>query len=428
MSTRSCSFVALTLCGLAACNDPPPPTPAEVRSQITSDLGRVLREANGAVAGNQGALPALPALPMVTMPALAAPSVDADAAIAYLNNNVFTDANAAGDGVFRLPAELLCKDDAACAANVAKVAPQLRTSKDGDALVIGLEVDADHDEPIHVSLNHASLAVSIDFDAAQRALAALAATDAPNVSLAGAITGRIDILGTAKAQAALTIDRALAIASAPAGAALDGDSAFRLGSAPGEVVAVSLDGGAKSGALTTGLGETTIALPAIGGKRIALDLAGFASAATFAAGAPLALTHLGLGAHASQLTVNGAVAAAIDLNPDDGRALDVTLSRDDAAATTTLAVAPRLDLRIALDHGVLGDDAPVYDVTRVALTGSLRSHDATGALEAVSGDFSISTNPASFGITAHPGQCATSTPATDAAGKPFTQWAVGACP
>jgi hypothetical protein len=425
MPSRSCSLAALTLCGsLAACNDPPPPTPAEVRSQLTSDLGRVLREAQSAFTGSQGALP-------IAMP-LSAPSVDPDATVAYLNDHVFTDANAAGDGMFRLTADVLCAPaDATCAAQVAELAPQLRTSKDGDALVIGLELDADHDEPVHLTLSHDSLAVSVDLDAAQRALGAVASAlgdAAPNLSLAGALTARIDILATAKAQAALTIDRALAIAGAPAGAALTGDAAFQLRSAAGEVIAISLDGNAKSGALTTGLGETTIALPAIGGKRIALDLAGLASAATFAAGQPLALTHLGLGARTSQLTVNGAVAAAIDLNPDNGRALDVTVSRDAAAATTTFAVAPALDLRLALDHGVLGDTAPVYDVTRVAVTGSVRRHDATGVLEVLSGDLAISTNPASFGVTAHPGQCVTSASADDpTSGQAFAQWTVAAC-
>lgn len=51
----------LTLCVVSslaavACHEDPP-TPVEVRSAISSDLGNVLRESSGAITGSTGALP-----------------------------------------------------------------------------------------------------------------------------------------------------------------------------------------------------------------------------------------------------------------------------------------------------------------------------------------------------------------------------------
>jgi hypothetical protein len=127
------------------------------------------------------------------------------------------------------------------------------------------------------------------------------------------------------------------------------------------------------------------------------------------------------------VSISGVRAQTVDLNPDHGRALDVTLSRDPATGTETVAVTPRLDLRMTVDHAVLGDSPPVYDVTRVLLDGSLRGDDATDRVQ-VTGSFSIATNPASFGVTATTGQCVTSAEATDpTTGQPFTRWTAGSC-
>lgn len=77
-------------------------------------------------------------------------------------------------------------------------------------------------------------------------------------------------------------------------------------------------------------------------------------------------------------------------------------------ATGTIEVSPKFDLAIATDHAVIGDDAPVYDVTRVLLTGGLRSVTDSNQLE-VLGALSLDTNPDGFGFSATP-RPASSTP------------------
>src|SRR3569832_2522976 len=91
--------------------------PATVRTRSTTDLGNVLHQAQAA---SQLAMPGKIALGYV-MPALPA-LPDPDAAIAWLTDTVFTDADDLGGDVFRFPAESVCKTDSvvdpACVAAV----------------------------------------------------------------------------------------------------------------------------------------------------------------------------------------------------------------------------------------------------------------------------------------------------------------------
>jgi hypothetical protein len=460
------------LSSLAAigCSDDPP-TPNEVRAGITSDLGNVLRETNAASTGSTDALPGSAALAMVdrvlgtdttisislhSMTASFAArhagaaatdsttTIDADAGVSYLNDKLFTDANHVGAGVYQIPAALVCTEttvdstgtatetiNAKCADQLAKADLRIRVAKDGGALVFAFQVDADHDEPLRLTLTHTSIALTVDLDDTQHAFIALATLfgqDAPNAALAGQVTGKLEILGAAQAKAQLTIDRALSIKFAKAGADLGSADAFVFSSAAAEVFSVTLDGTGKTGSFAVGLGETALKLPAdSAGKRFELDLPGVTAAASYTAGQPLALTHLGLGNRTTTVSISGVRAQTIDLNPQDGRAFNATVSHDAATDTDTLAITPKLDLQMSADHAVLGDARPVYDVTRVLLDGSLRGGATTGQI-AVTGSFSVTTNPAGHGFTATAGQCVTDTDAIDpTTGTSFTQWTVGAC-
>ena len=472
MHRRSTSLLAFSLFSaltVLACNDEPP-TPTEVRARISGDLGNVLREANAAISGGTGAIPGAAALAAIDRvigsdpqigPSLrtvterfaarasAAPddtsdAIDVDALVAQLNDKLFTDENHVGDGIYDVPASLVCATtavdssgnsvemiDGKCAEQLAKAELRVRTANDGDALVIAIQVDAAHDEPLIFTLTHTSIAITVDIDDAQRAFVALAGIyggDIPNARLSGQVTATLEILGAAKLRASLTIDRALSIAFAKAGASLDGPDAFVLSSAKAEVVAVTLDGKARSGSLALGLGETAIKAPA-DGKRVELDLAGATATASFADGKPLALTHVSLGNRTTTVSIGGVRAVAVDLNAQDGRAFDVTVSHDAATATDTLEVTPKLDLQLTVDRAVLGGTPPVYDVTRVTIDGSLRGSDTSDQVEVLTGSFSVTTDPASYGFAATAGQCVTAADATDpTTGSTFTQLSVAACP
>jgi hypothetical protein len=473
MHRRSTSILAFSLFSavtVLACNDDKPPTPIEVRERIASDLGNVLHEANAAISGGTTAIPGAAALAVVdrvlgsdpqigpavrtvserfaarasAAPDEASDAIDTDALIARLNDKLFTDENHIGDGIYEVPASLVCATttvdstghsieaiDGECAERRATAELRVRTAKDGGALVFAIQVDADHDEPLIISLTHTSIAITVDLDDAQRAFVALAGLygeDVPNARLSGQVTAKLEILGAAKLRASLTIDRALAIAFAKVGASLDGPDSFVVSSAKAEVIAVTLDGKARSGSFALGLGETAIKAPA-DGKRVELDLAGATATAAFVDGQPLELKHVGLGNRTTTLSVNGVRAVAIDLNAQDGRAFDATVSHDAGSGTDTLEVTPKLDLQVTVDREVLGGTPPVYDVTRVLLDGSLRGSDAGDQVEVLTGSFSVTTDPANYGFAATAGQCVTAADATDpTTGSMFTRFSVAACP
>jgi hypothetical protein len=408
-------LVALT--ALAACGEDSP-SPSDVRSAIHADLSHVLNEAKAASDGTTAKLPnselfqslftqeASPLPPrfrditkyiettrLVERAAAdeeEADSFDPDAITKLLEEKLFTDANHLGDGIYRVPASLVCEDDDAdCATEFAKTQLRVRVANDDDALDFFIQVDANHDEPLEFSLSHDRLAVTVNLDEASDAMVALGGAQA-SAKLSGAVTGSLTILGAKHAKLAVDIDRAISV---------DLDD-LRLATAASHLLAVDLDGNASKAAVSVALGETTAHLPGdeLDPQARDLDLAGLSVDASFD-GTTLALTNISLGNKTSTLKVDGQTAVAIDLNKNDGRKLSATLAND------TLTVSPRLDLEIEQNHTLLDDEAPMFDITRVQLDGSLRSNQELGALRVVSGTFAISTDPAEYGFSATAGQC-----------------------
>jgi hypothetical protein len=452
--------------GLLACGTDAP-SPSEVRGRISDDLGNVLRESEAASEASTTALPIdtaigllerfIPAetelskrIAKIDVQRLDEPEEDeniTEELIEELNTKLFTDANHAGDGIYKVPADYACTEetfeedgsvttslDAECVVEWEKLQLRVRVADDDGTLTLAIQVGADHDEPLRFALTHTSLAMTLDLDETGQAFSALAplfGEAAPNASLSGQVTGKLEVLGTQSAKASLTIDRSIAIAFAEAGVALDGPGAFRFSSAAANVAAISFDGVAGTGSVVIDLGETRAHVPGdveFDEPAIDLDLPGASVVAMLAANQPLQLTHIGLGDRRTTMSVDGQPALSIDLNPSDGRAFGAIVSRDASTGLDTIQVSPVLDLQMAVDHAALGEEAPLYDVTRVLVTGSLRSGAESDRIEVVSGGFSITTTPAEFGFSATAGQCVTSTFAEDVAtGQFYDQWSAGTC-
>ncbi len=451
------SLFALGSLGVTACGGDPP-SPSQVRSRLSSDLGHVLTESAAAsdgasnmiptgsydlfsrVLGQSGGAATQSMLAKVENQANGM-AFDPDAIIEQLNTTIFTNANEVEAGIYAVPADLACSQtsidslgnettaiDPDCAASWAKLALRIRVEDSSSTLTFAVQLGANHDEPLELSLTHTSLEISVDLDEAEDATVAIASAfgqQTPNASLAGKVTGKLTILGTAHAAVALTIDRAISIAVADQGADLAGADAFRLASAAADVVAVELDGAGGIGSLDLALGATTAHTP--GADGFDLDLPGATAQVTMAAGQPLHIDHVGLGDRTTTLSKHDAIGLAIDLNPANGRAFDATIAFDELAGTETITVSPLLDANITQDHTVLGDVAGRYDVTRVRLAGSLRG-DGSDQVSVLGGTFAITTNPAQYGFTATAGQCVTGADTFDpATGDYYTQWTAGVC-
>ena len=126
-------------------------------------VGNVLAQTQAAEAGATDGLPVPEMFALAGLGGVSPPKrLDAGATTAWLDANVFSDANAAGAGVFVLPAELFCSD-AGCAARVADAQPRVRVEQDdGGALRFAVELDSAHDEPLSLLLAHDSLAIDLD--------------------------------------------------------------------------------------------------------------------------------------------------------------------------------------------------------------------------------------------------------------------------
>jgi hypothetical protein len=478
MRLPSTSLLTLSVLSttLIACGSDDPPTPTEVRTALTDDLSYVLREGEAAMAATDS-LPTGSAFGFATVAlgdssdtagrALApltrfiddmvgdtrtqTQSFDeeqtaSDAIVKKLNDELFTNANYLGDGVYRVPASLVCTEttydpdtgtettavNPDCAQKLDEAQLRIRVASEDGGIRFYIQVDANHDEPLAFLLSHTKLAVTVNLDdatAAMQALAPVFGETAPNADMKGQITGAVEIKGAAHAGVSLSFDRAVAIKFADAGIDLDGDTATRFTSAAGKVFALDLDAHATKASMSLGLGATTAHIPGDALDPQATDLAlGGATVDASFAGNTLTLANISLGDTQTTLRKGGALAMSVDLNPNDGRSLDATITVDPATGDETLAVSPRLDLRHMVDHAIMGDEAPVYDVTRVLIDGSVRGSALGDRVEILSGSVSVETNPSGYGFSATAGQCVTSTDIYDSQTyTSYTQYSVGSC-
>lgn len=428
---RSLLVVSLTVLVGACASEA---DPAAVRERIDRTLPPLVDESTGAADGADatfgamsrgfdtldllapGLLPGLGSDAGVRLPAMPAFGEDgqtgADVA-RELNETLFTDASYEGGGVFVVPTTLLCPADdlgvvdADCVAHATQAALRIRAELvGGDGLDLALVVGANRDEPITIALRPRSITATVDLGELADAARALApAFGEPDLrfELAGVISARLEVLGTAHVAVAITIDQPVHVAFGDG--ALTGDDAFRLDTAQAHpLVRIELDGVARQGSAQVGLGATEVHVPDDTGPATDVDLPGLAATATLIAGEPVRITGISLGDRTTTVSVGGEQAIGVDLNRDAGRRLDLTIAGDELDATFT--VSPAFDLRVAVDHAILGDTPPRYDVTRVALDGApAPALRASTQLAVVAGQLTIETDPVGYGATIAAGAC-----------------------
>jgi len=437
------SLVVVVLLGAAACEHPA--DPGEVHDRINRIVPGIVDATSAAADGADPAWSALgqglslldrfvpgvlPELGVDVASKAASPQLLGDgqtgADVAQsLNDGVFADANYEGDGVFRVPASQLCADpaDTACVDDANRAELRIRAETADDGLDLTLLVGADRAEPMSIGLREGVLTMSVDLAEAEAAVRAVGTTEPGwTVELSGAISARLDVLGTAHVAVALNIDQPVHVAIS------DGTASepFGLDTAVAQpLVRVELDGVAVIGSAQIGLGSTQVHVPADVDPALDVDLAGLTATAAMAAGA-LTIDRLSIGDRTMTVAVGGQQAIAIDLNPDAGRSLGMTVTGD--ATDATFAITPGLDLRVAIDHAVLGDTAPRYDVTRVLLWGASPStvRQTADQLMVMSGALSLETNPAGYGVVVDGGQCLGEELRSDATGS-YTAYVATAC-
>lgn len=348
-----------------------------------------------------------------------------DDIIKKLNETIFTDANYQGNGVYGLPASLGCSEaldgtlDPACVQRWQTVNLRIRVTGDADMRLTFL-VGPSSQEPLSINIGHQSIGVEVDLGDVSDSLGELApllGQEPLNVAMSGKVAAKLTVLGENHVAASLDILESVAFAGAKQGVDLQSDEAVRFTSAATQLFHVDLDGSREQGSAGLDLKRTTVHAPGNGTKPgMDVALGGASAAATFGKGIAFAITHIGLGDSSTTVDVGGQRGLTLDLNPDSGRHFDVSVTVDALSDIARFAVSPEFDLRLAINHAVLGDAQPVYDVTRIHLfdgTPTLEIQPTASGddqLKLVSGVLTVETNPSDYGVNVNAGQCLLSTP------------------
>ena len=444
--------IAVVLLGLAACGGDAPADPASLHARIDALVPEIVDETNAAATTSDvtidqlvraidaidvlapGFLSSDASADTTTEPAPTVTDQTGQEVADELNTRLFTDANYEDDGMYRVPADMICPTDdttgaidPTCATNAAEI--RIRAVLVGDDGVdFTLVLGAERAEPVTLGLRHRAVSVSVDLGELQRAATELGAVMGEGdvqVAMSGVVAASLEVLGTAHVSLSTSIEEDLHIGIGEAGADPNGDGALRIDSAVAQpLFRIELDGATSAGSFQLGLGSTQVHYnDSEAAQSIDVDLPGATATASLRAGEPLRVTGIGLGNRSTTLAVNGQTAMTVDLNRDQNRRFDLVIAGDALDATYTLS--PAFDLRVATDHAVLGDTAPRFDVTRVAIDGApapaLRSYTLpdglTTQLQVAAGRLTIETAPTGYGVLIDAPSCVGEELRTDANGE-----------
>lgn len=256
--------------------------------------------------------------------------------------------------------------DSECLASFQNHALQVELrSLPGDTLVATLLID--NARPLSVTLSTASVAVEVDIAGVKAAAQALSGDLGSSMfgifedvtTAQGRIKVQMDRLGDQHYKATASITQAIHIA-----ANLDGlDISFKLAASS---VSLDMDGAARVLKMASKVGALDLVMPFAFGELdsldpapttpaeptvIAIHVGGASASATFTGEQDaLTLSGISLGDTTSTVKINGQNVLTLDLNPDMGRAFDLTL-RGIAAATdnfVTATVTPGLHIKLLL--------------------------------------------------------------------------------
>lgn len=435
------SIVLASMSLASACSDATTTTlpPAQMRSHLESNLRYVLNNTDGAAKASNAAEFPLGQLGSVVSNTPAAFKSAAnfvataptdtttdwrDDIIKKLNETIFTDANFQGNGIYGLPASLGCPQaldgtlDPKCVERWQTVNLRIRVTGDADMRLTFL-VGPSSKEPLSIDIGHQSVSVEVDLGDVSDSLGELApllGQQPLNVAMSGKVAAKLTVLGENHVAASLDIVESVSFAGAKQGVDLQSDEAIRFTSAATQLAHVDLDGSREQGSAALDLKRTTLHIPSSGTKP-GMDVAvgGASAAATFGKGIAFAITHIGLGDSSTTVDVGGQRGLTLDLNPDSGRHFDVSVTVDALSGIARFVVSPEFDLRLAINHAVLGDAQPVYDVTRIHLfdgTPTLEIQPTASGddqLKLVSGVLTVDTSPSAYGVYVSAGQCLLST-------------------
>ena len=360
------------------------------------------------------------------------------AALVRWLNEILTDANHEGGGIFRIRGAQVCPDaensdlpDPECVENVDAAELRIRVSHaSGGGLNFALQVGPERDEPLFIQLRVGFIDVEVDLAAAKRALLHLAAVVGEDLDLPAVMRGRVAARLTRHGPRHVEIGAAVRGAVEISGTMEGGPYAFTA-AARDPLLTVELNAPASRFTGLLDVGPVSLRAPwsavdseSLASGEMAFDLRGVTGELILDA-AGLAITHAGLGGAPLTLKLGGATLLSVavanfDLGIAAGQArpiidLDPKLDVDVVVALQPLAAAGDEVDAWALDERFTIDVGPSVQ-------------PLAGAVKAVSGTIDVAATKAGVSVHVAQGQCLLGSTVTAGEHPVLGLLAAGACP
>lgn len=346
-----------------------------------------------------------------------------------LLEGVFDEARYEGEGVWRIDGVSVCPvselsppgPDRDCVRMIEQLEIRLRVTLAGaQGLDLALLIGPGRDEVLSIALRPDEITVTIDLAEIRSAIEHFASVTGARVRLPevmeGRVSGTLAVDGPEAVRVEASIEQEIRVEGEGVEVSIEARRPF---------ARVRLTGGDRPALdLFADWGRTRASVP--GGERLGgrvdVDLGGLGGHLVLdgTSDAQVTFEDLGLGLTRSEVKVDGQRLIAIDLNPDAGRRLDVTI--DAGGDRPEVALAPGLDLTVELHLAAIADRyrVPPYlldETYRVQAEGMPRlalveRADGSEAVEVLAGTLRLSSSTGAAVVVAA-GQCLVDDPVTD---------------
>jgi hypothetical protein len=368
-----------------------------------------------------------------------------------LAERLFTAENYEGEGVYRIPLDMVCPADAEtgqvdpeCAETWARAELRIKVEVVDDGLDFTLLVGPDRSAPLTLELRRNRITVAVDLGEAADAIAFLAPeTELPEV-LEGVVAFSLVVNGPEDISFEIAVRESVRVEANTA----DGRISFST-EAKEPLASLRIEVAVRRLTALFDLGRTQLSMPnqmndesSLAAGIWSIDWRGLSFTATAQDGADeIVIDNIGLGDDTSTIKLDDTQLIGVDLNPNDGRRYTMTLRPDPAGGLPIVTFEPGVELLIDVflqplaDAGDLIDPWLLDDSYRIALTGdapatqSIAPDDVAGtpgALRIARGTLAIESETASVTVSA--GQCLLADEVSDGEHPLLGGLAAGACP
>ena len=368
-----------------------------------------------------------------------------------LAERLFTAENYEGDGVYRVPLDMVCPADETtgevdpdCADAWERAELRIKVELVDDGVDLTLLVGPDRSAPLALELRPSRATVVVDLGEAADAIAFLAPeAELPDV-LEGVVAVSLVVNGPADVSFEIAVREAVHVEANTA----DGHFSFST-EAKDPLASLRIEVAARRLTALLDLGRTQLSMPnqmndegSLATGIWSIDWRGLSFTATAQDGADeIVIDNIGLGDDTSTIKLDDTQLVGVDLNANDGRRYKMTLRPDPAGGLPIVTFEPGVELLIDVflqplaDAGDQTEPWLLDDSYRIALTGdapatqSIAADDAAGtpgALKVARGTLAIESNTAS--VTVASGQCLLADEVTEGEHPLLGGLTSGACP